>query len=299
MRGDVRFLEWLRSHCKFKNQDPPLSKFLYLLKKGLVFLLEYWFIVFTLFLPFYLASGNAMDAGLFFRTLIGYGGIHGFAWYVWFFLIVLALISFLPFLFPKKAHWSIGLLIAYVPMTIVILVWTFLDKNDAYDAIRGYTIHFISVLGGVAFYRYGIFEKARSLLGKAKLDKWWFYLIITVLGLAVLGIFRKGIIAPYALIPLLFLVVAIFEGRNVPKWLDFGLSWLGKLSMALWFIHYAFFAGYVNQIIPLFDIVSAPRVGVVIVLFALVMCLPVALAYHFIFKGVSYGAFKLLKKNKR
>ncbi len=277
----------------------PLSKFLYLLKKGVVFLLEYWFIVFTLFLPFYLVSGNTMDVGLFFRTLIGYGGIHGFAWYVWFFLIVLVLIPFLPLLFPKKAHWSVGLLAAYVPMTIVILVWTILDKNDACDAIRGYTIHFISVLGGAAFYRYGIFEKVRSLLGKAKLDKWWFYLIFTILGLGLKAIFRKGIIAPYVLIPLLFLIVAIFEDHNVPKWLDFGLSWLVRLSMALWFIHYAFFAGYVNQIIPLFDIVSGPRVGVAIVLLALVMCLPVALAYHFIFKGVGCGFNQLVRNDNQ
>lgn len=227
-----------------------------------------------------------MDVSLFFRTLIDYGGIHGFAWYVWFFLIVLALSPFLPYLFPRKAHWSIGLLIDYAPLTISVVAWTILDKNDAYDAYRGYTIHFISVLGGVAFYRYGIFDKARVLLGKANLDRRWFYLIVALAGLAVLSISRRGLAAPFALFPLLFLVVSLFEGRSVPKWLDFGLSWLGVLSMPLWFIHYRFFAGYVNQIILLFDFVSSVRVGVVIVLLALLMCIPIALVYHFIFFGV-------------
>ena len=262
-----------------------MEKFLYVLKKGLAFLLEYWLIVFTLFLPFFLASGNTMDVGLFFRTLIGYGGIHGFAWYVWFFLLVLVLSPFLPYLFPKKIHWSIGLVIAYVPLTIVVVVWTLLDKTDAYDAFRGYLIHFISVLGGVAFWRYGIFDKARALLRKAKLDKWWFYLILSLAGLTVLAIVRKGLIAPFALFPILFLAVSVFDDRSIPKWLDFCLSWLGKLSMPIWFVHYMFFAGYVNQIVPLFDFVSNARVGVVIALLALIMCIPIALAYHFVFVG--------------
>ena len=264
----------------------PLGKLLYLLKKGLVFLLEYWFIVFTLFLPFFLASGNTMDMSLFFKTLIGYGGIHGFAWYVWFFLIVLALSPFLSYLFPKKVHWSLGLVIAYVPLTIVVVIWTLLDKADAYDAIRGYLIHFISVLGGVAFWRYGVFEKARALLGRAKVDKWWVYLILSLIGLSVLGITRRGLAAPFVLIPVLFLTVSAFDGRSIPKWLDFCLSWLGRLSMPIWFIHYVFFAGYVNQFIPLFDFVSSVRIGIVIVLLALAMCIPVALAYHFIFAWV-------------
>ncbi len=280
------FLNGYGLTASLESKTSPLAKFRYPLKKGLVFLLEYWFIVFTLFLPFYLASGNTMDVSLFFRTLIGYGGIHGFAWYVWFFLIVLALSPFLPYLFPRKVHWSIGLVIAYVPLTIAVVAWTLLDKNDAYDAYRGYTMHLISVLGGVAFYHYGIFDKARALLGKIKLDQWWFYLIVALAGLVALGISRRGLIAPFALLPLLFLAVSLFEGRSVPKWLDFGLSWLGMLSMPLWFIHYMFFAGYVNQIIPLFDFVSSVRVGVVIVLLALLMCIPIALVYHFIFFGV-------------
>ena len=180
---------------------------------------------------------------------------------MWFFLIVLALMPFLPNLFPKKAHWSVGLLIADVPLTLGVIVWTVLDKNDAYDAWRGYLIHFISVVGGVAFYRYGVFDKARLLLSKAKLDKWWIYLLVSLLGLALLGIFQKGIIAPYALLPLLFFFVSIFDEHKMPRWMDFLLSWLGKLSMPLWFIHYAFFAGYVNEIVPLFDFVSSARVG--------------------------------------
>ena len=90
---------------------------------------------------------------------------------------------------------------------------------------------------------------------------------------------------PYALLPLLFLFASISDEHKAPRWLDFGLAWLGKLSMPLWFIHYAFFAGYVNAIVPLFDVVSSARVGVAIVLLALVMCIPVALVYHFIFLG--------------
>lgn len=47
--------------------------------------------------------------------------------------------------------------------------------------------------------------------------------------------------------------------------------------MSPWFIHYAFSAGYVNQTVPLFGFVSNARVGAVIALLALAMCVPVAL----------------------
>lgn len=179
-----------------------------------------------------------------------------------------------------------------------LLQWAVLVKGDAYDAYRGYLVHFISVMGGVVFYRYGIFEKVRSLLGKARMDKWWFYLLVSLLGLGLLAVFRRGVIAPYALLPLLFLFVSIFDEHKVPRWLDFGLSWLGKLSMPLWFIHYVFFAGYVNAIVPLFDIVSSARVGVAIVLLALVMCIPVALIHHFVFMGVRMGVLHILLANR-
>ena len=159
-----------------------------------------------------------------------------------------------------------------------------------YDAQRGTRIPYIRH-GWSLFYQFGALE----ILGKAKIDRWWFYLLVALLGLGLLAVFGKGIIGPYALLPLLFLFASIFDEHKAPRWLDFGLAWLGKLSMPLWFIHYAFFAGYVNAIVPLFDIVSSARVGVAIVLLALVMCIPVALIYHFIFLGARMGIQRIHK----
>ena len=56
--------------------------------------------------------------------------------------------------------------------------------------------------------------------------------------------------------------------------------------MLLWFIHYVFFVGYVNQVVPLFDFVSSVRVGAVVVLLALLTCIPLTVAYHLLFFGV-------------
>lgn len=273
------------------------EKALYILKKAIVFLLEYWVIVFSLFLPFYLAAGKTMSVDLFLQTLIGYGGIHGFAWYVWFYLIILIAVPIIATVLPKKLPWWLGCILAYIPLTLVIVVLAIVDKNDQLDSIRGYLCHGISVLGGVVFWKYGVFGKAKALLCRAKLNHWWFYLLLSLIGLALLAIFRRGIIAPYALLPIIFLWTDIMDEHRPPRPILFALSWLGILSMPIWFIHYAFFAGYVNQFIPLFDFVSSLRIGIFISLFALLLCIPVALAYHFLFQDAKI-AFKRIADAK-
>ena len=271
----------------------PLQTLLYLLKKACIFLLEYWVIAFSLFLPFVLASSGSLSVAAFFRTLIGYGGIHGFAWYVWFYLIVLVTVPFLRLCFPKSMKWWLSLILAYVPLAIVVIVWTLLDKNDAFDSWRGDLCYFISVVGGVAFYRCDGVTKIRGLLSKIHLDHWAFYLVIAILGFIAQGLISKAITSPITVLPIVFFAAVVFDGKRGPKPVDFVITWLARLSMIIWFVHYLFFAPYVNQFVPLFDWVSYARIGIVISLLGLLMCIPVSLLYCYLFYGVRKAIAKI------
>ena len=272
------------------------QKAAYILIKAIVFLLEYWVIVFSLFLPFYLTAGLPFDWQLLLRTLVGYNGLCAFAWYVWFFLIILLTIPFFSALFSKKMPWWLGLVLAYIPITLFVVISSLVDKNDQIEWLRGYLCHAISVLGGLVFYRFDLFAKGRELLSKAGLNHWWFYLVLSLLGLVTAGILRKGIVFPFALLPLLFLWTNLFDEHDLPKSVVFAFGWLGKLSMPIWFIHCLFFTQYVNQIIPIFDFVSVLRIGIAIALFALILSIPAALVYYWIFMGAKKGINALKSK---
>ena len=270
---------------------------LYLLRKAFVFLLEYWVIVFSLFLPFWMASKGSLSPLVFLGTLIGYGGMHGFAWYVWFYLIVLVTVPLLKLCLPKTLKWWLSLLLAYLPLAIVIIIWTVLDKTDALDAWRGYLCHFMSVAGGVAFYQSGAIVKVRSLLAKARLNHWAFYLVLSILGFIAYGLIRKGLAAPLCVLPIVFLAASLFDGKVTPKPMHFTIVWLARLSMAIWFVHYLFFADYVNQFLPLFDWVSSARIGIIVALLALLICVPISLLYYLLFfaMGKLIGKVKIQK----
>lgn len=226
--------------------------YLYSLKKAIAFLLEYWLILFTLFFPFYAASVNGnVDWILIAKSLVGYNGIISFAWYVWFFLGLLVILPLLRYCFPKNMKWWIALIIALIPLTAAVLIWTFMDKGDIYDSWRGALSYAISAVMGCALARTNGIEGVRGLLSKAKIDKAWFYLITSILALVLYGIIHKAIMSPYVALPIVVLFASLSE-RNVPNWIMFIAKWLALLSMPIWFIHCAFFTGYINQYVPLF-----------------------------------------------
>jgi hypothetical protein len=221
---------------------------------------------------------------------VGGGVLNPFAWYVYFYLGILLLLPLLRYLFPKQA--LLGLAIGYLPLLIAAFVWGFLDKADTYTSYRELLVYVVCVLGGFVFAKYGLFETARKGLAKIKCDHWWFYLIFTVLGFALTSVVRNVLLFPFTSLPLIFLGVVLFE-KPLPRVPSFIFKWLGVLSMPLWFIHYIFFAPYVNRYLNLYNMVTSPRIALAIVLLGLLLCLPLALIYHFLFALPS-----LLKKKR-
>jgi len=221
------------------------------------------------------------------------GVLIPFSWYVYFYLGVLLTLPVVRYLFPKGR--LLGVLLAYIPLTALAFVWGWLDKTDQFTLYRELVVYYVCVLGGFSFAKYGLFEAVRSGLNKVKLDHWWFYIPLSLLSMAAVSLVRNVLLFPFAILPILFACVCLFE-RPLPSWVLFPLSWLGKLSMPIWFIHYVFFADYINGFIPLYSVVMSPRIGIIILTFALVICIPIALIYYAFFAWI--GRF-VYKKNKK
>jgi len=256
--------------------------YLYAVKKAAIFLAEYWIILFSLFFPFYACSvAGAIDWILVLRSLIGWGGgLLPFAWYVYFYIGVLFTLPLVRYLFPKGR--VLGVLLAYLPLILAALVWGFLDKADRFTQYRELLVYYACVLGGFAFAKYSWFETVRGWFKRAKIDRWWFYLPLAMLSLIGVSLIRNVLLFPFASLLILFACVYLFE-RSVPKWIAFPLRWLGTLSMPIWFIHYVFFADYINRFISLYTWVNFPRLGPIILVFCLLISAGIALIYHALF----------------
>jgi peptidoglycan/LPS O-acetylase OafA/YrhL len=213
---------------------------------------------------------------------------------VYFYLGVLLTLPLVRYLFPKGR--VLGVLLAYLPLILAALVWGLLDKTDRFTQYRELIVYYACVLGGFAFAKYSWFETVRGWFKSAKIDHWWFYLPLAILSLIAVSLIRNVLLFPFAALLILFACVYLFE-RSVPKWIGFPLRWLGTLSMPIWFIHFVFFADYINDFIPLYSLVMSPRISIVILAFALVLCVPVALIYCPFFAWIDRFAYKKNKKS--
>ncbi len=93
--------------------------------------------------PFSSLVSWAVDWMLVLRSLIGCGGIGGFAWYVCFYLVILFLVPFIRLCFPRTMKWWVAILLTFVPLTIVFIAWTLLDKGDQFEYWRARLCHLI------------------------------------------------------------------------------------------------------------------------------------------------------------
>lgn len=267
-----------------KYKDKPLSyKVLSIIKKILVFLIGYWLILLTLFLPFYIASGswNTKD---FFLSLFGLSGINMYSWYVYFYIIVLITLPLLHLLLRK--HWSIPIIFIVLFVGLYFVLRAFQSKIPYYDSIVNCVFAYISVLIGYAFARDSYLTKLVNLV---KQKRWIIIVSSLVLTFGIFAIYCKwtyGIIMPFMS---MFFVIAIslLFTYNVPKWITKPFMILGECSMFIWFAHAIVLTPYINQIVNFEWFFYLPREAVCVVIFTLIILTPICYLYHFVHIKIS------------
>ena len=245
------------------------------LKKGISFLLLYWLILLSLFLPFYIATGS-WDTKEFFLSLIGVGHINIYSWYVYFYLIVLITLPLLRLILNK--HWSI------VPISIVVLIGVYLilmkfqNNIPIYDNLCTCLFCYISVLIGYAFAKECYLTKIVKLFKEKRVLVIISSLLLYIASFILYFFWTKGILMPFITMFLIICLATCFT-YNVPTLIKKTLTLLGSVSTALWFIHAVVLTPYINRICNFEWFFYLPREAFVVVIFTIVILLPVAWIY--------------------
>ena len=121
-----------------------------------------------------------------------------------------------------------------------------------------------------------------SLIWNLFRQKRWLVLLVSgIVGfvpqLIVFGYFGKGVIQPFAVVPIIVFLIALFNLR-IPSFIGKPLDVLGHNSMNMWYIHYIFFCPYIIAYIHSDQWILFSKVGIVAIvigtLIALVLSLP-------------------------
>lgn len=250
-------------------------------KKGVSFLLSYWLVLFLVAIPVNLLLGKKdITLSLVWGNLFGYDNtLVSFAWYVRFYLEMLITLPLFYRMMTKRSWVTI-------PMFLLtpILVNYYLGMVSSSDELVGKVVYFsmeyflwiTTALMGLCFARYGLFEKLGKLF--SKLGKLEYLVCIVLMGLLVyLRAYKEDTVENvfsfdciYAPI-FVFLAVKLIEAISG---IQAVLKGLGAQSMNLWFLHSLFFF----RTAELMKYAYAPRISVLILLWVIVLCLPVAWA---------------------
>lgn len=258
-------------------------------KKAGKFLLKYWLLIFTFFIPVQLLCGRTyFDPSKWYQELLGiYTSIVGFAWYVRFYLLTMLTLPLLKKLIGKNPFISIAA--CTLPFTLVCVLLRILSTHIVFHnagAIAEEYFRYISVvLLGYCFAKYALYDKIDSLLTKFRLNRPWLY----IAGVLLIFVLRVKILpAESTFIPTLdlfyvpvfiFFTVKLLNVFNLAP-ISRCLETVGQNSMNLWFLQSIFFF----QTKALQWIVYLPKFSVLILLWNIALLLPLSWLYNMLYK---------------
>lgn len=277
LTGYGMYFSYQKGHC--------LKRSLY---KVISFLLKYWAILFTFFLPIQLLLGRTyFDNSKWDLELFGvYTSIVGFAWYVRFYVLCLLSLPLLKKLIEKNVLCSFCF--AIIPFYIICVFMRILSNyivfHNALAVTEEYFRYMPVVLIGYCFAEFQLFNRINTFLNKINFDN----LLIDVLSCIVIFILRvksplKNIIyipttdIIYAPIFILFIIRIINELQF--RSLDKLLELIGVNSMNLWFLQSIFFF----ETNALQWIVYLPRWSFFVLIWNIFILLPISIIYNKIF----------------
>ena len=280
----VYIFAFISGYGLFKSYEGKSTKELFkgTLTKLIRFLLSYWIIVFTLFVPFYSIKNGSFNFLETFKTMFGHHGYFSYGWYVYFYILVLVTLPFVSKLF--KSTWFLNIIVPLILGTVMYVVILVFGKNLQYYDITCILIFAYTItLVGCAFAKTEIFNKKffeKNLILE---------IIIFVVGLLVeivgYGLLKKGIFQVFAVILILYPLVRWMNNITENK-LTKCLCFAGDNSGNIWYIHSLFSATYTVElfrIIDLFKTVKIAFFGTIIIYFA---SLGISTLYYFLNKKI-------------
>ena len=250
------------------------------LSKGVSFLVCYWLVMFAVAIPVNLLLGKTdITLGLIAKNLFAYeNSLVSFAWYVRFYLEMLITLPLFYFLLSKRAVVTVPLF-----MIIPVVINHFLGKVPGTSTLvckvvyysMEYFLWITTGLLGLCVARYGIFEKMGRLLSRmGRAD--FAFCVALMLVLVYLRAYKENAIGYTFTFDCIYAPIFVFLAVNIidklPILIHRFLKLMGKYSMFIWFLHSLFFF----RTSDLMKYLYAPKVSILILMWAILLCLPVA-----------------------
>lgn len=244
------------------------------------FLICYW-IVCVLFWLYAIAIGDTLPPLT--KTIQNLFGLSSgadrpyvnvsFAWYVSYYICLVMVSPLLLKIFSKgivcdvMAFIAIGLLLHYVKGIPMVL--------NSLNQLKSYIWPLLFSAVGLITAKYSLFERFKNIIGRT------LPLPVSIVGIVLVVLCRYNLlkfsistgggIESALVILFVYFFVELFNGIRSER-LEKIVMFVGTYSMNIWFIHSIFFTGSR----PLQPLLYAPKYSILILAFALVMCVPVA-----------------------
>ena len=199
-------------------------------------------------------------------------GLMLFCWYVPFYaLLILALPIYSKIL---RGKWYIDIVLTGVCYLLIHIVDLIFQGINYLNLLNSFSIYFPVLSMGYLLANYDVLDKIKNTVQKRCTSRGMqvaIGLFFVVLAFMVNAIkpFVKGISTGAILVPIIMLGFSLIWRRK--NWLQKVVTFLGKYSMNIWFLHCAFFSVYTKLILQ--PIAFSPKVPVLVVVWILLMCL--------------------------
>ena len=243
-----------------------------LLVRASKFLLNYWIVMFLFMAYAIIAKEPAPDMRSLYCNLLGlntgpeYEYVNvAFAWYVFFYIVLLAISPLLITIFNqtnRKVDILMFMAFSFIPELISNPLWNTIASTLP------------AAIAGILTAKWNLFSLAGNILRNC-------HSLLLCISLAIVAITRQTLIlfnltwggndAVFALLTILLL--AGLTSRQKVSWIKKFLVFLGSYSMNLWFLHSIFFTGSR----PLQSILYWPQLSVAILAWGLMFLLPAAI----------------------
>lgn len=261
------------------------------IKKVGKFLLKYWLLLFTFFLPIQILSGRTyFNPNKWHQELFGiYTSIVGFAWYVRFYILAMLTLPFLKRIFRKNVFLSITLTV--VPFQIIYICLRYLSTRMTFHNMESIILEYFKymsiVLLGFCFAKFDLYQYADKIFRK------YFggHILVVVIFIFVVYVMRyhlllaENIFAPNMdifYVPVFLFCILEIINRFPANFLCALLECIGIHSMNLWFLQSIFFF----ETKSLQQIIFFPKFSFFILLWNIIVLLPISKFYNFIYQKI-------------
>lgn len=258
------------------------------------FLLQYWIICILFILYALIANDNLPTLSQFAYNLFGFKTSLnefvscGFAWYVYFYVAILAISPILLRLFQCSGFISnciIAAILICCARGLFVILSNHIDSDTIILIARSMRLYLSSVLMGIIVCKFNIFQTIDNFIRPRNV---FFYI-----GLILFVIFARGYLHTVSLslnhdavwvVILIYSILGILRNFSF-SWIEKCLTLLGEYSMNMWFLHAIFFTGTLNILQKLLYL---PQYSIFVFIWGIILTLPMSMI-------CSYLQSKLLK----